>query len=160
MLRNVNQPGQDGIRVHLEYPGDGADAQPFGQGAHGPHQHVERDTLAMQRRAVGFLARATTAGAMPLAPGATVGMPIGTDMAEPAPALRVAVGMGAEVPRRVHLARAAARGHDTGWRAPGRLGSVRVGLLTGGTGGHAGEARKWLRVAGALAQRQRLGWPL
>src|SRR5882672_5579489 len=33
-------------------------------------------------------------------------------------------------------------------------------LLTGGTGGLAGEARKRLRVAGALARRQRLGWPL
>ena len=69
--------------------------------------------------------------------------------------------MRAEVPRRVHLARPSPRGHDTGWRAPGRLGSVLVGLLTGGTGGRAGEARKWLRVAGALARRrQGLGWPL
>src|SRR6266481_4376129 len=117
--------------------------------------------LAMQRRAVGFLAIATTAGAMQLAPGATVGVTIGTDIAEPDPAPIVAGGMGAEVPRRVHLARAAARGHDTGWRAPGRLGSVRVGLRTGGTGRRAGEARKGLRVAGALARRrQRLGWPL
>jgi len=55
------------------------------------------------------------------------------------------------VPRRVHLARAAARGHDTGWRAPGRLGSVLVGLRTGGTGGRAGEARKGCRLAAALA---------
>src|SRR2546426_86946 len=37
---------------------------------------------------------------------------------------------------------AAARGHDAGWRATGRLGDVLVGLLTGGTGGLAGEARK------------------
>src|SRR5437867_963060 len=161
MLRNVNQPGQDGTRAHLKHPSHRADAQPFGQGAHGPHQHVERDTLAMQRRAVGFLEIATTAGAMQLAPGATVGVTIGTDIAEPDPAPIVAGGMGAEVPRRVHLARAAARGHDTGWRAPGRLGSVLVGLLTGGTGGRGGEAREWLRVAGALARRrQRLGWPL
>ena len=36
-----------------------------------------------------------------------------------------------------------------------------VGLRTGGTGGLAGEARKRLRVAGALARwRHRLGWPL
>src|SRR5882672_5343077 len=47
------------------------------------------------------------------------------------------------------------------WRATGRLGGVCVGLLTGGTGGLAGEARKRLRGAGALARwRQRLGWPL
>ena len=38
---------------------------------------------------------------------------------------------------------------------------VRASLLTGGTGGLAGEARKWLRAARALARRwQRLGWPL
>ena len=60
--------------------------------------------------------------------------------------------MGAEVRRRVHLARAAARGHEAGGRAPGRLGDVRVGLLTGGTRGRAGEARKWLQVAGALGR--------
>ena len=41
------------------------------------------------------------------------------------------------------------------------LGFVLVGLRTGGTGGLAGETRKRLRVAGALARwRQRLGWPL
>ena len=98
---------------------------------------------------------------MQLAPGATVGVTIGTDIAEPDPAPIVAGGMGAEVPRRVHLARAAARGHDTGWRARGRLGSVLVGLLTGGTGGRAGESRKRLWGAGALARwRQRLGWLL
>src|SRR6266567_1119502 len=47
-----------------------------------------------------------------------------------------------------------------GWRATGWLGYVFVGLLTDGTGGLAGEPRKRLRVAGALARRQRLGWPL
>jgi len=38
---------------------------------------------------------------------------------------------------------------------------VLVDLLTGGTGGRAGETRKRLRGAGTLARwRQRLGWPL
>src|SRR5215831_7331853 len=86
---------------------------------------------------------------------------IGTDIAQPDPAPIVAVGMGTEVARGLHLARPSPRGHDTGWRAPGRLGAVLVALLTGGTGGLAGEARKRRRVAGALARRrQRLGWPL
>jgi len=40
----------------------------------------------MQRRAVGLLDIATAAGAMQLAPGATVGVTIGTDIAEPDPA--------------------------------------------------------------------------
>src|SRR6266581_8534769 len=69
--------------------------------------------------------------------------------------------MRAEMSRGIHLTRAAARGHHARWRATGLLGSVLVGLLTGGTGGLTGEARKRLRVAGALARRrQRLGWPL
>src|SRR6266436_6284504 len=68
--------------------------------------------------------------------------------------------MGAEVERGRHLARPSPRGHDMGWRATGWLGYVFVGLLTDGTGGLAGETRKRLRVAGALARRQRLGWPL
>src|SRR5207253_477424 len=118
-------------------------------------------TLAMQRRAVGLLEIAPTARAMPLAPRATVGMAIGTDIAQPHPAPIGTGGMRAEVPRGVHLARAATRGDLAGWRTTGRLGDVLVDLLTGGTGGRAGETRKRLRVAGALARRQqRLGWPL
>src|SRR4030095_739937 len=98
---------------------------------------------------------------MQLAPGATVGVTVGAEMAEPHPALIRTVRIWAEMLRGIHLARPSPRGYDAGWRATGRLGAVRVGLLTGGTGGLAGEARKWLRVAGALARRrQRLGWPL
>src|SRR5882762_9249394 len=62
---------------------------------------------------------------------------------------------------RYTTARPSSRGSHAGWRATGRLGSVLVGLLTGGTGGLAGEARKRLQVAGALARWwQRLGWLL
>src|SRR6266853_4115659 len=51
------------------------------------------------------------------------------------------------------------KAYDAGWRATGRLGCVRVNLLTGGTEGLAGEARKRLWVAGALAQwHDGLGW--
>src|SRR6266849_8926987 len=161
MLRNVNQPGQDGMRVHLKHPSHRADAQPFGQGAHGPHQHVERDTLAMHRRAVGLLAIATTAGAMQLAPGAVVGVTVGTDIAEPDPAPIGTGRMRTEMLRGLHLAWPSPRGHEAGWRATRRLGYVFVGLLTGGTGGLAGKTRKRLRVAEAhTRRRQRLGWLL
>src|SRR5712691_4676972 len=115
----------------------------------------------MKQRPVRFERVAATAAAIQLAPRAAVGMPVGTDIAQPHPAPIGTVRLGAEVRRRVHLARAAARGHDTGWRATGRLGAVRVGLLTGDTRGPAGEARKRLQVAGALARWwQRLGGPL
>src|SRR5262249_54224982 len=96
-----------------------------------------------------------------LPPGAATRMPVGTEIAQPHPALIGAVGLGAEVERGVHLVRPSPRGHEAGWRAPRRLGYVLVGLLTGGTRGLAGKARKRLRVAGALARwRQRLRWPL
>src|SRR6266849_3673024 len=108
----------------------------------------------MQRRAMGLLEIATTARAMQLAPRSTAGMTVGRDIAQAEPAPIVAVGMRAEVARGLHLARPSPHGDNTGWRAPGRLGSVRVGLLTGGTGRLAGEARKRLRVAGALARWQ------
>src|SRR5882724_4840354 len=110
---------------------------------------------------MGLLEVAATAGAMQLAPWSTAGMPIGAEIAEPHPALIRTVRIGAEMLRGIHLARPSPRGHDAGWRATGRLGCVRVGLLTGGIEGLAGEARKRLQVAGALARwRQRLGWPL
>src|SRR2546426_7408959 len=109
----------------------------------------------------GLLERAITARALQLPPGATTGMPIGTDIAEPDPAPIGTVRMRAEMPRGVHVARPSPRRHDTGWRATGWLGYGLVGLLTGGTEGLAGEARKRLRVAGTLARRrQRFGWLL
>src|SRR2546426_530709 len=127
--------------------------------AHCPHQLLGRHALAMQRRAVGLLEIAPAARAIQLAPRATAGMPIGTDIAQPHPALIRTVRMRAEVPRGVHLARPSPRGHEAGWRS---CGGVRVrggGVLTGGTEGPAGEARKRLRVAGVLARWQDgLGW--
>src|SRR5712671_7340160 len=114
----------------------------------------------MQWCAVGLLEIASTAAAMQLAPRATAGMPVGSDIAQPYPAAIATVGIGTEMVGGVDLARPSSRGSHAGWRATGRLGAVLVGLLTGGTGGRAGEARKRLRVAGALARRQRLGWPL
>src|SRR5438128_6286307 len=109
---------------------------------------------------MGLLEVAATAAAMQLAPGAVVGVTVGTDIAEPDPAPIGTGRMRTEMLRGLHLAWPSPRGHEAGWRAPGRLGCVRVSLLTGGTGGRAGEARKRLRVAGALARRQRLGWLL
>src|SRR5262249_35590034 len=149
------------IGVQLKQPGHGTDAEPFRQRAHGPHQQIRRDTFAMEQRAVGLQKVPVTGGAVQLAPGATAGMPVGTEIAPAHPAPIGTGRMGAEVRRRVHLARAAARGYDAGWRATGWLGAVRGGLFTGGTQGLAGEPRKRLQVVGALVRwRQRLGWPL
>src|SRR5207247_1613547 len=94
------------------------------------------------------------ARAMPLAPPSTAGMTVGRDRAQAEPATIRTGGTGTEMVGGGDLARPSSRGHDAGWRATGRLGSVLVGLRTGGTGGLAGEARKRLRVAGALARWQ------
>src|SRR6266851_1294500 len=159
MVRHLDQPLQYGIWIDLKHPSYRADAQAFRQCAHRPYQLLGRHALAMQGRAVGLLEIATAVGAMQLSPWSTAGMPIGTEIAQPHPTPIGTDRMRAEMPRGVHVARPSPRGHDTRWRAPGRLGSVLVGLRTGGTGGLAGEARKRLRVAGALARRrQRLGW--
>src|SRR5215831_15179420 len=132
--------------------------------ASAPTAHTSRSgatRLPCKRRAMGLLEIAITARAMQPPPGATTGMPIGTDIAEPDPAPIGTVRMRAEMPRGVHLARPSPRRHDTGWRATGCLGDGLVGLLTGGKEGLAGEARKRLRVAGTLARRrQRFGWLL
>ena len=77
---------------------------------------------------------------------------IGAEIAEPHPALIRTVRIRAEMPRGIHLARPSPRGHDAGWRATGWLGDVLVDLLTGGTGGLAGEARKGLGLTVALGQ--------
>src|SRR5882724_10980455 len=108
----------------------------------------------MQWCAVGLLEIAPAARAMQLAPQSTAGMTVGRDIAQAEPATIRTGGTGTEMLRGLHLARPSPRGHDAGWRATGRLGCVRVSLLTGGTGGRAGEARKRLRVAGALARWQ------
>src|SRR5260370_40706243 len=90
-------------------------------------------------------------------PGGAGGITIAAEIPEPQPALIRTVWIRAEMLRGLHLARPSPRGHDAGWRATGWLGDVLVGLLTGGTRGPAGEARKRLQVTGAL--RRGLGMP-
>src|SRR5262249_60988699 len=107
-----------------------------------PHQVPGRRGLAVQRGAMGRLEVAATAGAMQLAPGAAVGVTVGTDIAEPHPAPIGTGGLRAELQRRVHLARAATRGDDAGWWGAGRLGAWHSGLRAGLAVGLVGEARK------------------
>src|SRR5712691_470111 len=100
----------------------------------------------------GLLEVAATAGAMQLAPGATVGVTVGTDIAEPDPAPIGTDRMGAEVRRRVHLARAPPRGHEAWWRSCGSLRAGGGGVLTGVAVRLLGESRKRFGLAAALGQ--------
>src|SRR5262249_61594193 len=89
-------------------------------------------------------------------------MTMRTEMAPAHPAARVAVRIGAEMLRGVHLAWPSPAGGDRRrWEGRWQSRWCRRRLLTGRTGGLTGETRKRLRVAGALARRgQRLGGPL
>src|SRR5262249_32012387 len=160
VVRHLNQPRQDGIGVDLKHPGHRTNAQPFTQRAHRPHQLLGRHALAVQRGAMGLLEVAATAGAMQLAPGATVGVTVGTDIAQPHPAPIGTGGLRAELRRRVHLARAATCGDDAGWWGAGRLWTRPSGLRTGLAVGRVDEARKGLRDPRALpGWWYALGWP-
>src|SRR5262249_30468872 len=116
----------------------------------------------MKRCTMGLQNIPLTLAAIQLSPRATVGMTIRTEIAEPHPTPIRTVRIGAELLRGVHLARASATGGDRRWRRGRwrRHGFLRR-LLTGGTAGLAGQARKRLGVAGTLARRrQRVGWLL
>ena len=151
MLRDLNQPRQNGIGIALEAPGAGADAQAFRQRVHRPPQLLGRAALAMERRAVGLLeiALARRAGALP--PGATTRMAVGTEMAQPHPPPIGTGGGRAELLRGVHRARASPAGDERQWG--GRWQGIwSLGrLLTGGPGRLVEEAREGVRDAGALA---------
>src|SRR2546421_12977246 len=79
--------------------------------------------------------------------------PVGPHITQPEPAAIATVGIGTEMPRRVHLAAAAARGDDVGWWGTGGLRARRGGVLTRIARGLVGEARKGLRDTAGLA-----GW--
>src|SRR2546429_5343978 len=110
---------------------------------------------------VGTVEVAATAGAMQLSPGATAGMTVGTNIAQPEPAAIATGGIGTEMARGVHLAAASARGDDGRWWGAGGLRARRGGVLTRVAMGLVGEARKGLRGTGGLAGGgERLGDPL
>jgi hypothetical protein len=157
VLGPLDQPRQDGIGVDLKHPGPGTHAPAFRQCAHRPHALRGRHALAMQRGARGFLEVAAPAHAMPLSPGTAVGMTVGTDMAQPAPAARAPGGSGTAMARGVHLAVASACGDDGGWRGAGGLRARRSGVRTRVTMGLVGEARKGLRDTGGWRGGGR-GW--
>src|SRR5216110_2878593 len=111
--------------------------------------------LTVKRCTVGLLEVAATAGAMQMSPGATAGMTVGTNIAQPEPAAIATGGIGTEMARGGHLAAASARGDDVRWWGAGG------GLLTGVAVGLGGGAGKGLGGGGGLGGWwERLGEPL
>src|SRR5262245_31746298 len=98
-------------------------------------------------------------GTVELAPGAPIGMAVGTEIAQPEPAAIATASMGTKVPRGVHRAGTpVGRGYGVGSYGRGRFGMCRF-LRTQGTRGLVRQARKRCGVGGALAaRRDGLGW--
>src|SRR6266702_5946474 len=119
------------MRVDLEDAGDSTDAQALSKGAYGPHQKLHRDTLAMQRCAVGFEEVALAGSAMQLPPGTTARMPVGRDIAQAEPTAIPTVGIGTEMPGGVDLAPASSRRDEAGCRGTRGLTVRRNSLGTG-----------------------------
>src|SRR5438094_10325094 len=107
--------------------------------------------LTVKRCTVGLLEVAATAGAMQLSPGATAGMTVGTNIAQPEPAAIATGGIGTEMARGVHLAAASARGDEAGWWGGGGLRARGGGVLTGIEMGRAGGGGRGHRGAGGVA---------
>src|SRR6266581_9485766 len=133
MLRDVNQPRQHGIRVNPKHPSHGADAQAFGQRSHGPHQFVDGDVLAVQRRAMELMERAEAGNALQLTPWVAARVPVGADVATSQPTVVGTIQVGTELILAVNYALAAPCIGDQRWRRTRCLVTGCCGLVTGGT---------------------------
>jgi len=157
-----DQPLQHRVGIDLEHPGDRAEAHAFRQRAHRPYQQVGRDALAIQRRATRLQKIRLTLAAIQLSPRAAARMTMRTEIAPSPPAALVAGRSGTERLRGVQLTWPSPAGGDRRrWEGRWQSRWCLRRLRTGRTGGLVSQARKRLRVAGALARRQqRLRWPL
>ncbi len=61
------------------------------------HDEVDRHAFAMQERAMGLEEVTLTTATIQLSPGATTGMPVGADIAQPEPAAIATVRIGTEM---------------------------------------------------------------
>src|SRR5215831_13991419 len=142
LIRRRYYPVQHRVRVHLEYPGDRTNAQPFGQG---PHHQLGGDARAMQGRAMGFEKIAPAGHALQLPPPSTTGMTVGADIAQSDPAVIITAWSGAELVLCVHRSWTSPDG-DHRWRGRREcLGWLLCFVLTSGAGWLIGETWKWLR---------------
>src|SRR5262245_631515 len=112
---HLDQPREHRIGVHLEHAGHGTNAQALRQRAHRPHQHVERNALAMQRGAVRVLEIFLAGDTLQLPPGSAIRMAIGADIAQAAPAIIRTGRIWAVLLLRIHRARTATRACEQRW---------------------------------------------
>src|SRR5215831_18567261 len=97
LLCGLDQPAQDSIGIYLEHPRRASDAQPLGQTRDDTHDELQRGTLAVKDRAMGFREIALAGDALQLPPGLATGMPIGADIAAAQPAMVGTIRLWTEV---------------------------------------------------------------
>jgi hypothetical protein len=133
MVCRLHQRCQDGVRIDREDAGHSADAEAFGCGRYGPHQHVGVNMLALKLRPMGLLEVAVTRHTLQLPPWFAAWMTVGANVAASRPAIIGAVLARTEPLLSVNRALASSRGGERrrrGTQCPG----VGIGrLLTGGT---------------------------
>src|SRR5262245_15763817 len=102
VVGGLHQPPEHRIRVDLEDAGHAANAQPFGQGAHGPYHQLVCDAHAMQGRVMGLEKIGPAGHTRQLPPPSTTWMAVGTDIAKPYPPVIGTARTGAEMVLRIH----------------------------------------------------------
>jgi hypothetical protein len=107
----------------------------------------------MQQRAMGFQKVLLAAQTLELPPATAVGIAMGSQIAPSHPAIIDAARLGTELPRGVHVAWPSLRGGKQRGRKREGLGRCRH-LLTDGTRGFVGEARKRRGVSGVPGKRR------
>ena len=161
MVGGFDEPREHGMRGDLEHAGDRSNPQACRPRPYRPHQQIGRHPLARKAGAMGLKEGAPTAAARQLAPGATMGMAGGPDMASPQPAAIGTIGSRADMARGGDRTTASLCGAEARWRGTGCWGTGRNGLFTGVAEGLVGETGKGCGLAGALVGwRGGLGWTL
>ena len=117
LLRRFDEPLQHRVGIDLKHPCGTPDAQAFGQAREDPYDEVRRGPLAVKEGAEGLETIPATGDAQQLAPWASIGMAVGTEIASAHPAAIGTVRVRAEVRRGVDLAAAPPRGDEAGWRS-------------------------------------------
>jgi len=97
LLGRFHQPVEHGIRVHLEDPRGGANAEPLRQAGQHADDQLHGDLLSMKDRAMMLGKVPFACDAVELAPGTATGMAIGTEVPQPEPATIATARMGTEV---------------------------------------------------------------
>src|SRR5712691_9572497 len=150
LLGGLDEPLQHRVRVHLEHASCCPDAEPLSQARQYADQQLHGHLLAMQERAMMLRKIPCAGGTLELTPGATTGMTIGTEVAQPPPAAIRTAAMGTKVPGGVDdPGTPSGRGHWSRWHRRGCLGMRNI-LLTEGTEGLVGETSKGCGLSRAL----------